>query len=103
MTTPWVEAGGNGTISCAKTGFNTDIEFFTKSIFSSERNKIKAKMSGPKTASAKDATIYEGKSLAIHYLIITNHISIMCYPEGLFKPLLPHRTLGPTDFQNIGT
>ena len=61
LTTPWVEAGGNGTISCAKTGFTTDIEFFTKSMFSSERNKIKAKMTGPKTTSAKDATSYEGR------------------------------------------
>jgi len=60
LTTPWVEAGGVSTITCAKTRYSMEIEFFTKSLFSSERNKIKAKLMGPHTPTPKDATLFEG-------------------------------------------
>jgi len=60
LSTPWAEAGGKGTITCAKTGFSVEIEFLTKSLFSSERNKIKAKLLGP-NISPKDAPTFEGR------------------------------------------
>jgi len=60
LSKPWVEAGGIGTITCAKTGFSVEIEFLTKSLFSSERNKLKAKLLGP-NISPKDAPTFEGR------------------------------------------
>jgi len=59
LTTPWVEAGGHGTISCAQSKYSLDIEFFTKSLFSSETNKIKATLSHP-SVPPKNSAHFEG-------------------------------------------
>ena len=48
LTTPWVELGGAAKISCPQTGYNTTIEFKTKSVlWGTEQNKIVAEIFPP--------------------------------------------------------
>jgi len=59
FTTPWVEAGDEGSITCAKTGYSVEMKFHTKSLFGSERNKMEAKMTGPPN-SANQPVYFQG-------------------------------------------
>lgn len=42
MTVPWIELGGSVTITCAKTGYNANIEFLTKPFYGGKKHKITA-------------------------------------------------------------
>jgi len=65
FTTPWVEAGDEGSITCAKTGYSVEMKFHTKSLFGSERNKMEAKMTGPPN-SANQPVYFQGGPLDRH-------------------------------------
>ena len=46
LTVPWMEIGGNVTISCAKTGCIANIEFLTKPFWGGKRNQLRAEIFG---------------------------------------------------------
>lgn len=47
MTVPFVELGGSVTGHCPQTGFRAEIEFLTKSFYSSKRNRVTCKLFCP--------------------------------------------------------
>jgi hypothetical protein len=40
LTVPWIELGGNVTITCPKTGYRAEIDFLTKPFYGGKKNKI---------------------------------------------------------------
>lgn len=40
LSVPWVELGGQVTISSAQTGYSARVEFLTKPFFNGEKNKV---------------------------------------------------------------
>jgi len=47
LTTPWIELGGPVTITCAKTGFNANIEFHTKPFYGGKKHRITGEVYQP--------------------------------------------------------
>jgi len=47
LSVPWVELGGQVTISSAQTGYNARVDFLTKPFFNGEKNKITAEVFSP--------------------------------------------------------
>lgn len=47
LTVPWIELGGEVTITCPQTGYRADIEFLTKPFYGGKRNKITAEVYAP--------------------------------------------------------
>jgi hypothetical protein len=41
LSIPWIELGGQVTIVCPQTGYNTAIEFCTKGMFGGNRNRVR--------------------------------------------------------------
>lgn len=44
---PWIELGGNVTITCPQTGYHADIDFLTVPFYGGKRNKIKCEVYAP--------------------------------------------------------
>lgn len=44
---PWIELGGNVTITCQKTGYHAEIDFLTKPFYGGKRNKIQGEIYAP--------------------------------------------------------
>lgn len=40
LTVPWIELGGSVTITCAKTGYNANVEFLTKPFYGGKKHRI---------------------------------------------------------------
>lgn len=47
LTVPWIELGGSVTITCAKTGYSSNIEFLTKPFYGNKKHKITADVFAP--------------------------------------------------------
>ena len=47
LTTPWVELGGKITVSCAKTGYNSTVDFLTKPFYGGKKHKISGNIYAP--------------------------------------------------------
>uniref|UniRef100_A0A4W4EMR9 Oxysterol-binding protein n=1 Tax=Electrophorus electricus TaxID=8005 RepID=A0A4W4EMR9_ELEEL len=47
LTVPWVELGGECTISCSKTGYSANIVFHTKPFYGGKKHRITADIFGP--------------------------------------------------------
>lgn len=47
LTVPWIELGGNVTITCQKTGYHAEIDFLTKPFYGGKRNKIQGEIYAP--------------------------------------------------------
>jgi len=47
LTVPWVELGGNVTISCEKTGYKAVLEFLTKPFYGGKKHRITAEAFAP--------------------------------------------------------
>lgn len=47
LTVPWIELGGNVTISCPQTGYRADIDFLTKPFYGGKKNRITAEVYAP--------------------------------------------------------
>lgn len=47
MTVPWIELGGNVTITCPQSGYRADIDFLTKPFYGGKRNRITAEVYAP--------------------------------------------------------
>lgn len=47
LTVPWIELGGNVTITCPQTGYHADIDFITKPFYGGKRNRITAEVYAP--------------------------------------------------------
>lgn len=45
LTVPWIELGGNTTITCAQTGYTASVEFLTKPFYGGKRNRITCQIS----------------------------------------------------------
>ncbi|XP_043483111.1 oxysterol-binding protein-related protein 9 [Leptopilina heterotoma] len=45
LTVPWIELGGNTTITCAQSGYTASIEFLTKPFYGGKRNRITCQVS----------------------------------------------------------
>uniref|UniRef100_G1KGY9 Oxysterol-binding protein n=1 Tax=Anolis carolinensis TaxID=28377 RepID=G1KGY9_ANOCA len=47
LTVPWIELGGECSISCSKTGFNASITFHTKPFYGGKKHRITAEIFSP--------------------------------------------------------
>ncbi|XP_052243757.1 oxysterol-binding protein-related protein 9-like isoform X2 [Dreissena polymorpha] len=47
LTVPWVELGGNVTVSCPKTGYNATIDFLTKPFYGGKKHRVTGSMFAP--------------------------------------------------------
>ncbi|KAK5647456.1 hypothetical protein RI129_002348 [Pyrocoelia pectoralis] len=47
LTIPWIELGGNVSITCPKTGYYSNVEFLTKPFYGNKKHKISAEVFGP--------------------------------------------------------
>ncbi|XP_053393920.1 oxysterol-binding protein-related protein 9-like isoform X2 [Mercenaria mercenaria] len=47
LTVPWVELGGNITVSCAKTGYNATVDFLTKPFYGGKKHRIAGNIYAP--------------------------------------------------------
>ncbi|GAB6026568.1 hypothetical protein CHUAL_012984 [Chamberlinius hualienensis] len=47
LTIPWIELGGTTSITCAKTGYNANIEFITKPFYGGKKHRLSADVFGP--------------------------------------------------------
>ncbi|NXN02773.1 OSBL9 protein, partial [Sylvia borin] len=47
LTVPWIELGGECSISCSKTGYNTSIVFHTKPFYGGKKHRITAEIFSP--------------------------------------------------------
>ncbi|XP_019877169.2 oxysterol-binding protein-related protein 9 isoform X3 [Aethina tumida] len=47
LTVPWIELGGQVTITCAKTGYYCNVEFLTKPFYGNKKNRVVAEVFGP--------------------------------------------------------
>lgn len=47
LTIPWVELGGSVSITCAKTGYSSTVEFLTKPFYGGKKNRITAEILQP--------------------------------------------------------
>lgn len=47
LTVPWFEMGGQVSISCPKTGYNTTIDFLTKPFYGGKKHQISGSIFGP--------------------------------------------------------
>ncbi|VDM16607.1 unnamed protein product [Hydatigera taeniaeformis] len=46
---PWVELGGQCSVTCAKTGYSADVNFLTKPFYGGKKDQIRAKAFGPES------------------------------------------------------
>ena len=77
-----MEAGDEGSITCAKTGYSVEMKFHTKSLFGSERNKMEAKMMGPPNSS-KEPIFYQGmtsKDIGTNLFIVNISLKV-CFSD----------------------
>lgn len=44
LTVPWIELGGECSISCSKTGYNASIVFHTKPFYGGKKHRITAEI-----------------------------------------------------------
>ncbi|XP_060555680.1 LOW QUALITY PROTEIN: oxysterol-binding protein-related protein 9-like [Ruditapes philippinarum] len=47
LTVPWVELGGNITVSCPKTGYNATVDFLTKPFYGGKKHRIAGNIYAP--------------------------------------------------------
>jgi oxysterol-binding protein-related protein 9/10/11 len=47
LTVPWIELGGTVTVTCAKSGYNANIEFLTKPFYGGKKNRVSAEIFAP--------------------------------------------------------
>ena len=47
LTVPWIELGGNVTITCPKTGYHAEIDFLTKPFYGGKKNRIQGEIYAP--------------------------------------------------------
>ncbi|KAL4236704.1 Oxysterol-binding protein-related protein 9 [Mactra antiquata] len=47
LTVPWVELGGNISVSCAKTGYNATVDFLTKPFYGGKKHRISGNIYAP--------------------------------------------------------
>lgn len=47
LTVPWIELGGNVSITCPKTKYSCNIEFLVKPFYGTKKNKITGEILGP--------------------------------------------------------
>lgn len=47
LTVPWFEMGGQVSVSCAKTGYSSNIEFLTKPFYGGKKHQIQGTIMGP--------------------------------------------------------
>ena len=47
LTVPWIELGGSVAITCAKTGYNAQIEFITKPFYGGKKHRVTAEVYQP--------------------------------------------------------
>lgn len=47
LTVPWIELGGNVSITCPKTGYQADLDFMTKPFYGGKRNRINGEIFAP--------------------------------------------------------
>ncbi|XP_052775129.1 oxysterol-binding protein-related protein 9-like [Mya arenaria] len=47
LTVPWVELGGNVTVSCAKTGYSATIDFLTRPFYGGKKHRVSGSILAP--------------------------------------------------------
>jgi hypothetical protein len=93
MTTPWLEAGGKTYITCDKTGFKSEIEFFTKPMWSSDKARIKARVIAPPKPKASKSGKSKSDAKGDDLWVFEGHWNSQIFNEGESKNIAVKKRL----------